>query len=195
MRLHDALDLCSDEHVDDWVAVPGERPATAMPVGLLDSGASEPRTTILAPHTIAIYEPDARLSLVWPVPDADVRDGRDRANPDWLEEDSSDWGSARDGWVVVLLSGTPIWQELLWYLDWGSGVGGYVPNFRPRYAERDGVARPSVDGWEVSAWEVRLARLINVLSGSGDFGGFDPTPRLVPSPSSIHPLDAARSGY
>jgi hypothetical protein len=96
-----------------------------MAVGLFDSGASEPRTTILAPHSLAVYEPDARLSLVWPVPDEEARDRRGRADPEWLTGESHDWTLARSEWVVVLVNGAPVWQEPVIYLDWGSGIGGY----------------------------------------------------------------------
>ena len=59
MRLRDALDLCSADYQDDWLRLRGERPATAMVAGVFAVGASEPNTTILTGHTIAVYEPDA----------------------------------------------------------------------------------------------------------------------------------------
>ncbi len=195
MRLRDALDLCTDTHSDDWARIPGGRPATTFLAGMFDPGAAEPRLTPLTGHTIAVYEPDPRLSLLWPVPDDDERDRRERNTPEWLTDDSHDWNSARDGWVVILLNGAPVWQELVWYLDWGSGVGGYVANFQARFGQGEGVSGPSTQGWEVSAWEVGLARLLNVFSGSGDFGGFDPTPRVVPSPLLVHPVDAELGSY
>jgi len=193
MNLRQALDFCSVAHRDDWVRLPGERPATAIIAGLFDAGAAEPRTSILTGHTIAVYEPDPRLSLVWPVPDDDPRDERDRATPEWLENEEHDWKHSRDGWAVVLLDGAPIWQELISYLDWGSGVGGHVAYFEPRFA--DSGTRSSIEGWNASKWSIDLARLINTFSASGDFGNFDPTQRVVPNPSDIHPVDAERRAY
>ena len=196
MRLSDALDLCTDAHQDDWVRIPGERPATAIIAGLFDPGAAEPRTRPLAGHTIVVYEPDARLSLVWPVPDEDEAERPDRYErfiPDWAEQDDHEWKNARAGWVVVLLNGAPTWQERVWYLDWGSGVGGYVADFQARFGELvEGV--PSIDGWEASVWAVGLTRLLNGFSATGEFFRFDPTPRIVPKPSPLHPIDAGRDG-
>ena len=137
MRLREALDFCSVNHADEWVWLAGERPATAMAVGLVDSGDSEqPRTTILAPHSLAVYEPDARLSLTWPIPDEESPG--DRSEPEWLTDDGHEWNPTR------------------------------------------------------SEWAVGLARLINVFSSSVEFASFDPTSRVVSSPSPIHPVDARR---
>lgn len=201
MRLRDALDICTDNYSDDWLKMPSGgwgRPATTMVAGLFDPGASEPRIRPLVGHTMAVYGPDARLSLVWPVPATDEAERPDRSErfiPEWAERDSFEWKNARQGWAVVLLSGAPIWQVSLWYLDWGSGIGGYVPDFRAIYGEDDDEGTPSIAGWEVSAWDVGLARLINSFASVPDFYKFDPTPRIVPEPSKLHPVDAARSGY
>jgi hypothetical protein len=199
MRLRHALDLCTDTHSDDWVKMPSAqsgRPATAMLAGVFDPGAKEPDMRPLAGHSIAVYDPDARLSLVWPMPEAydDERRRADGWKPEWAETDSYDWKHARDGWAVILLGGAPIWQERVWYLDWGSGIGGYVPDFEPVFAERDAGGPPELERWEVTQWAAALARLINSFSAPSDWPSFDPTTRVAPSPSPVHPVDAVRAG-
>jgi len=87
MHLREALDLCSVNHAGDWVWLAGERLATAMAIGLVDS--EQPRTTILAPHSLAVYEPDARLSLAWPIPDEEPPGAQ--GEPEWLTEDGHEW--------------------------------------------------------------------------------------------------------
>ena len=164
-----------------------------MLAGLVDPGGDEPRTHVLAGHTIATYEPDARLSLVWPVPERDDDETAEQPLPEWAEEDGDQWGGASLGTVVVLLNGSPIWQERVWYLDWGSGVGGYVANFQPRFADDHEGGTPTRDGWDASAWSIGLARLLNAVSGAGDFDRYEPTDRLIPEPTSLHPVDAARA--
>lgn len=191
MQLREALDLCTDGHVDDWVRLPGSRPATSMVAGLFDPGMKEPDLRPLVGHSIGVYEPDPRLSLVWPVPEDDEHDRRRGDElPEWLEQAPHDWKSARSGWAVVLLSGTPIWQSFIWYLDWGSGVGGYVPHFEPVFAEDS--TSPEIERWETSAWATGLAGLINWLASNDEFHRVNPTSSLVPNPSSLHPIDAAR---
>lgn len=67
MRLRDVLDLCTDLHSDDWVEIPGDqscRPATAMLAGVFDPGSAEPQMRSLDGHSFAVYEPDARLSII-----------------------------------------------------------------------------------------------------------------------------------
>lgn len=194
MALRRALDLCSAEHADDWIRLPGERPATAMLSGLFDSGARTATTTILAPDKIAVYEPDPRLSLVWPVRDDDMRAERDRPQPEWLDADGHNWRSAREGWAVVLLGGAPIWQDLMWYLDWGSGVGGYVADFQAMYSHGVG-EDTTIVGWETTTWAVGLASLLNSFSSHQEFHKFDPTFRVVSAPSALHPIDAERHAY
>lgn len=199
MRLRDALDLCTDDHVHEWIAIPtGQwgRPATTMVVGMFDPGASEPDMRPLTGHSLAVYEPDARLSLVWPMPEDD-RSAREDVLPEWAEqEDLPGFKTARGGWTMVLLSGTPIWQVPMWYLDWGSGIGGYVAHFHPRFGKDDEHHRPTIAGWEVSEWEVAITRLINSFSHTDrDWATVDPTPRIVPNPSKIHPTDFARRDH
>lgn len=192
MRLREALDLCTDRNSGDWRRVPGTRPATTMLAGSFDPGAKENDTRPLAGHSIAVYEPDARLSLVWPVPEDHEDDLGDRSLPEWAEnDDPHEWKAACSGWAVVLLSGAPIWQVRVWYLDWGSGIGGYVSDFSPVYADDEPLGRPELAGWTTSEWEIGLARLLNTFSPtpSGDFASFEPTSRVVPEPSKIHPTD------
>lgn len=200
MRLREALDLCTLRHLDDWVRIPGERPATAMVAAMFDPGvADDPRTRPLVGHSLAVYDSDPRLSLVWLVPEDDDHVGARRESwvPEWAEQETFEWKNARSGFAVVLLGGAPIWQERLLYLDWGSGVGGYVADFSPRFGDYDeavggGVRR--IDGWEASAWSVGLAGLINSFSTiAREFANVDPTARVVPSPSTVHPVDAERS--
>src|SRR3954462_12487551 len=136
MKLHDALDLCSDAHSDDWIRIPGGqhgRPATSMLAGIFDPGVvDEPATRPLAGHSLAVYEPDARLSLTWSVPEDDDYLNREESSlPARAATDSPQWKNARRSWAVVLLGGAPIWQDVLWFLDWGSGIGGYVADFQP----------------------------------------------------------------
>jgi hypothetical protein len=197
MRLREALDRCTGEHMDDWVEIPGQRPATAMVVALFEPGGEEPGTRALAGHSIGAYEPDPRLTMVWPVPEDDdlmTRDGRRREKelPDFAEEDSGEFKSGRASWVVILFNGTPVWQELLWYLDWGSGIGGYVANIRPEFGRGEDDPRPTRVGWKASKWSIGLADLVNYLADSYQWWDFDPTNRLVPAPSPKHPIDAAR---
>ncbi len=191
------LDLCTDELGDDWVRIPGDGPATAIVAGMHDPGGNEPRTRPLVGHTIAVYEPDPSLSMVWPVPDEDPVEAwhrnRESGLPEWAENDSDEWKSARPGWVVILRSGSPIWQARVWYLDWGSGAGGYVSDFQPLFSDNLVGPRPELLGWETSTWAVGLARLINTFSATGQFvETFDPTDRLCPEPIKIHPVDAER---
>ena len=170
--------------------VPGDRPATAMLAGLFDAGADDSRTRPLVGEHLAVDEPDARLSLVWQVPEDDEGDRRSRGElPAWAEEDPDDWDHAERGYAVVLLSGSPIWQEPVWYLDWGTGVGGYVANFQPVYGPREPGSPASVEGWTTSKWAIGLARLINDLLSNTDFRELDPTSRIVPEPSPAHPVE------
>src|SRR5206468_4417309 len=49
-------------------------------------------------HAIAVYEPDARLSLVWPVNDEPAADRLRSSEPsksEWLDADGHEWKSAR----------------------------------------------------------------------------------------------------
>lgn len=199
MNLREALNLCTDIHSDDWVEIPSGqwgRPATAMVAGMFDPGFEKAQTRPLMGHSLAVYEPDARLSLVWPIPEDDEADRRgDDYMPEWLDADGHQWKSARPGWVVVMLSGTPIWQALLWYLNWGSGIGGYVPNITARFGENDDQGVPTVEAWETSEWAVGLARLINSFTPSSGFNKFDPTTCIVPNPLAIHPVDLARGTW
>jgi hypothetical protein len=196
MRLRDALDLCTDTHQDDWVQLPGNRPATSMVAGLFDPGMSEPRLSPLSGHSITAYEPDPQLTMVWPVPEDDEDSASLRGDdlPEWLEQAPHEWKIARGGFVVILLSGAPVWQTRAWYLDWGSGIGGYVPDFQAVFADDRTSGTPSIERWETTAWAAGLARLINSFSATGDFGTFDPTPSLVPQPSALHPIDEQQAG-
>jgi hypothetical protein len=167
-----------------------------MLAGHFDPGPEDMRVRSLVGHTIAVYEPDASLSLVWPVPEDDEVRARGRHSddfPQWAADDLA-WDSAHLGYVVVLLSGSPIWQEPLWLLDWGSGTAGYVAAFEPIHSQ-DRVAgeAPRLEGWEASAWSVGVARLLNELSITGDFHEVDPTDRIVPERSTLHPIEASRA--
>jgi hypothetical protein len=199
MKLSDALDLCTDRYADAWIAIPGGsrgRPATAMLAATFDPGMSDPRPRPLTGHTVAVYVPDARLSIVWPMPEDDDEYGnRRRATrlPEWAETDDRSWKHARSGWAVVLLNGSPIWQEPVWYIDWGSGIGGYVANFRARIGDDNESGTLTLDRWEANAWSISFARLLNVFSNvSAEFARLEPTSRLVPEPSNAHPLDEHR---
>jgi hypothetical protein len=167
-----------------------------MVAGLFDPGAAEAATRPLAGHSIAVYEPDARLSLVWPVPDEDEaeRPGYERSIPEWAEQDSNEWKRAEDGWVVILLNGSPIWQARVWYLDWGSGIGGYVPDFEPIDGERELGGDAPLERWDVTTWAVGLARLLNGFGSTNEWDNLDPTPRIVLEYSTVHPIDAALAG-
>jgi hypothetical protein len=202
MRLRDALDLCTHLHADDWIAMPSGargRPATNMLAGLFDPGMTDPRPRPLVGHTIAVYEPDARLSIVWPVPedDQEYEDPSVREYvPEWAERDSQTWKHARAGWAVILLNGAPIWQEPVCCIDWGSGIGGYVAYFRERFGKDDQSGTPTLEGWETTTWSIGLARLLNVFSNAGsEFARFEPTSRVVPEPSRLHPVDEQRHRF
>jgi hypothetical protein len=198
MDLHETLNLCQGDRSHEWVEIPGDfgRPATAMVAGVFDAGMEEASMRPLAGHSLAVYEPDPRLSLVWPVPDEPEaerrRDGLGTVLPEWVEQDTHDWKHARPGWAVVLLCGSPIWQELVWYLDWGSGIGGYTANIQPVFGDSDEDGTPQIARWETTTWAVGLADLISQFSVATDFFKFDPTNRLVPKPSNVHPIDAER---
>ncbi|HEY5941903.1 MAG TPA: hypothetical protein VIT89_03475 [Solirubrobacterales bacterium] len=199
MSLRELLDLCQDTHSDDWVLMPGNRPATAMLAGVFDPGMKdEARTRTLDGHSIAVYEPDPKLSMVWPVPEepaAERSDRFERGLPDWAEEDSEEFKSARVAYTVILLGGAPVWQEAVWYLDWGSGIGGYVPYIEPVFSdEYEEHERPRT-GWQASLWAVKLARLMNTFEGTHHWHPHDPTMRLVPEPNKMHPIDARRAGH
>jgi hypothetical protein len=96
--------------------------------------------------------------------------------------------------VVILLGGAPVWQAPVWYLDWGSGIGGYVPYIEAVFGDDlvDG-ERPEV-GWDVSQWAVGMARLINAFGAPREWYAHDPTSRLVPKPGQLHPVDARQAG-
>jgi|GEM_PF-3216580 hypothetical protein len=201
MRLRDALDLCTDDHAHEWVEMPSDgwgKPATLMLPAMFDPGvADDPRTRPLTGDHLAVYEPDARLSLVWPVPaDDDHIHSRDRNPPEWTENDAHTWKNVRPGWAVVLLHGAPIWQDLIWYLDWGSGIGGWVPHFSPVFGEDDENRVPTLAGWKTDQWSIKLVGLINSFSHTWrEFANVEPTARLVPNPSTVHPVDAARPEF
>jgi hypothetical protein len=197
MSLRELLDLCQDTHSDDWVLMPGNRPATAMLAGVFDPGIKdEARTRTLMGHSIAVYEPDPKLSMVWPMPEepeAERPERFERGLPDWA--DSEKFKGARLNYAVILLGGAPVWQEAVWYLDWGSAVGGYVPYIEPKFSdEYEGHERPQT-GWQVSLWAVKLARLMNTFEGTHLWHPHDPTMRLVPEPDKLHPIDARRAGH
>jgi hypothetical protein len=167
-----------------------------MIAGLFDPGSAEAGMSALTPGALAVYEPDASLSLAWGVPEDDDSSrcvGDDL--PEWLVTDSHEWGSATRGWAVVLLNGSPIWQTPIWYIDWGSGIGGHVAGFSPQFKDYnpdDAEDRGSV-GWRASQWATDLAALIESFSPTaGQFASFNPTARLVPYPSRLHPVDAAQ---
>ncbi len=196
VTLRDALDKCTGASFDDWVTMPSAgwgRPAITMLAGIFDPGGDEPETRPLVGHSLAVYEPDPRLSLVWPVPEDDsFLDRSRRFEPEWLTQDTHDWGRAERNWAIVLLSGAPIWQEPVWYLDWGSGNGGYVADFRPDFEKSDPAEVPLIKEWTASRWSIGLASLLNGFAATGDWFRFDPTSSLVPSPSPVHPVDGAR---
>lgn len=113
MSLREMLDLCQDTHSDEWVLIPGGRPATAMLAGVFDPGMKDHALTRpLAGHSIAVYEPDPALSMVWPVPEepeAEELEPFNRPLPEWAEQDGHDWKHPRLNYAVVLLSGAPVW--------------------------------------------------------------------------------------
>ncbi len=165
---------------------------------MFEPGAEEPATRAITGHSIAVYEPDPRLTIVWPLREDDdhmTRDSRrqERDLPEFAGDDSQEFKSGCLGWVVILFAGSPVWQEAQWYLDWGSGIGGYVADIQPDFGHDADLSRPTRVGWKTSAWAIALADLVNSLAGSYDWGSFDPTHRLVPKPSTLHPIDAQRS--
>lgn len=201
MNLREALDRCTDAHFDDWIRMPGGqscRPATSIVAGSFDPGMlSGAETRPLAGHSMAVYEPDPSLSLVWPVPedDRDLELPRERFVPEWAETDSQTWKSAKSGFVVVLLSGAPIWQARLWNIDWGSGIDGFVPDFTQKFDELeiDPESSPPPARWTIDKWSIGLASLINGFSHlGGEFAALDPTTRIVEVPEEIHPIDRVR---
>ena len=196
MNLRDLLERCTADNMDDWVEIPGSRPATLMLAAMFDPGAEDSRTRALFGHSIAVFEPDPRLTMVWPVPEDDedfLRLGRRGELPEFAEQDSQEWKSASPSWVVILFNGSPVWQALLWYLEWGAGIGGYVANFQPVFDEDDDEGAPTRTGWETTTWAIGLAGLVNSMSNTYQWHSFDPSARLVPKPSTLNPVDAQRT--
>lgn len=164
-----------------------------MLAAVFDPGMEEPRARTMEGHSIAIYEPDPRVSMVWTIadePEAERPDRFERSTPEWLEQSSKEWKSVRSNYVVFLLSGAPVWQECIWYLDWGSGVGGFVPDFQPVFGSlEDGV--PSIERWETTRWHVGMTRLLSSFEATKDWFSLEPTEEIVPEPSTAHPVDPA----
>lgn len=180
MNLSELLDLCQDQHSDDWVEVPEERPATLM------------FGRIFGSH-LAVYEPNPELSMLWLV--SEDPDERFDTLPDWAEGDAHDW-QGRSGYVVILLNGAPIWQTHAWYMTWGSGVGGFVPRIERPIHDGEERGYPANAEWVTTKWEASLARLLNAVTYiSDDWHSFDPVSRLVPVPAAIHPIGATRHEY
>lgn len=76
----------------------------------------------------------------------------------------------------------------------GLRIGGYVPDFRPKFADERTLATPAFVGWEVRAWEVGLVDLINSLSPTAhEWVRHDPTLRIAPKPTPLHPIGIRRS--
>jgi hypothetical protein len=155
--------------------------------------AGEPRTRPLTGHSIAVFEPDPRLCMLWPVAEDDDHLGRyERSLPEWAADRHFKSGEAR--WSVIMLGGAPVWQSRLWYLDWGSGIGGYVADFSPQFARDAHVFEPVLEGWRTSEWAVAHAGLINAFSPSREWDSLDPTFQIDPQPSQLRPIDAMRAG-
>jgi hypothetical protein len=201
MNLRQLLDICQVGHADDWVLIPGNRPATAMMAGVFDPGFEDARTRPLAGHSIAVYEPNPAVSMVWPIPEDDAETERRSGHAEGFrfewDEERKRFKNVRAGYVVIALGGAPVWQTLIWYLDWGSGIGGYIANFSPIFDENLTPEHPeAVTGWEASAWEIRLAGLVNSFSHTArDWAVQDPTDKVVTRRLEAHPLDLAREGY
>lgn len=203
MNLRELLNLCQDDHLDDWIEVPYNRPATAMLSGVVDPG-FEDRTDIrpLAGSHLGIYEPAPTVSMLWLVPEeAEVHRGStvDGMPPEWMDADETGgWNGARSvrsGYVVILLAGAPVWQEHMSYVTWGAAIGGYVPQIER--AIHDGTERgySATAEWVVSAWSVGLAILLSNLSGvAKEWWAHDPVSRLTPEPVQGHPIDQRRAG-
>lgn len=196
MNLGELLDAAQLNHTDDWVLIPGNRPATAMLAGVFDAGFKEAKTRPLAGHSIAIYEPNPAFSMVWPVPEDDEEAERRREpfQPEW--DRNEEFKHVQPGYAVLMLGGAPIWQTLVWYLDWGSGIGGYVAHFSAIF-DRDADLRPApIVGWEASSWDIGLAGLINSFAHtSHEWFAHDPTDSVITTRSDAHPLAVARGAY
>jgi hypothetical protein len=203
MNLRKLLDLCQNDHLDDWIEVPYNRPATAMLSGIVDPS-FEDGTDIrpLSGSHLGVYEPDPAVSMLWLVPEeADVHRGStaNEVPPEWMEADETGgWKGAqvvRSGYVLILLSGAPVWQEPMSYVTWGAGIGGYVPQIeRPI---RDDIERgySAVAEWVVSAWSVGLASLLsNLTEVPEEWWVHDPVSRLVPEQVHTHPIDQRPAG-
>ncbi len=194
MTLRELLDAAQLDRSDDWVKVPGNRPATAMVAGVFDAGFEQAQTRPLAGHSIAVYEPNPALSMVWPMPEDDEgadRRRREPFKPDW--DPQEEFKHIRPGHAVLMLGGAPIWQTLVWYLDWGSGIGGYVANFSVLFDGELDEGPPPTIGWEASSWAIGLAGLISSLDHMAhEWFAHDPTERVVTRRSDVHPLEEAR---
>jgi hypothetical protein len=196
MNLRELLDAAQWNHADDWVLIPGNRPATAMVAGVFDAGSKEAQTRPLAGHSIAIYEPNPALSMVWPVPEDDEEADRRRQpfHPEW--DQGKRFKNVRSGHAVLMLGGAPVWQTLVWYLDWGSGIGGYVADFSAIF-DRDAMEQPApIVGWEASSWDIGLAGLINSFAHTAhEWIVQDPTDNVVTKRSDVHPIAVTRGAY
>lgn len=171
MRLRDALDLCTDRHSDDWVEVPGERPATAMLAGC--SIRVEERTG--DPTTGGTHDRGLRAGRA-AIDGLAGSGGRRLARPVSRRRNP---GMGRDGRARVEacanracscaarrspdLAGASLVSRL------GLGYGGYVADFQPVFSDQKTGPYPEIERWEASAWAVGLAGLMSVFSASGEW--------------------------
>lgn len=171
--------------------MPGGQPATAMLAVLFDAGARSPELRSVTGDRIAVYEPDARLSIVWTVDD-ECRGDRPQSDPP--ERVGEQFKHARDGWAVILFSGSPIWQVPIWV----SRLGAWDWRVRARLQARTAatttrqVGRRSRGGTPQGGSSASRVSSMTSLTRRAR-ATHDPTLRLVPEPSRLHPVDTERS--
>lgn len=171
MELKAVLDLCQGTHIGEWRKLPGGGPVHRLITGLVDLASSDepPALAALQHYHRAVYASDVSVGLAWGMDDEDWRERRSRGEEqhEWLPKSPGEIKSARTHYAHVLYNGAVVWEVPYVYADWGSGIGGCLPQPRPRF-DGDATA-PQIVAWEASTWDNGFAALLTDLQGESDF--------------------------